>query len=213
METTQTVQENKKMMACKTCGAQMAKSAKKCPSCGAKNARSKWMGKLKKLIIFVVVIAIGLTVTIINSNKKGEIGKTIKFGDSTEIVVNNIEVYENEWDLLAGGYTFSGDHGYDGFVKIDFSVTNVGKNDVSVSPDAFHVDYDDGVQYKSDYLFLQRGEGDNIRYSAYPNGILLKPVTSETENLTLIINIPKEVALDKETSLDVYGYNHNFTIR
>ena len=54
METTQTVQENKKMMACKTCGAQMAKSAKKCPSCGAKNARSKWMGKLKKLIIFVV---------------------------------------------------------------------------------------------------------------------------------------------------------------
>ena len=29
METTQTVQENKKMMACKTCGAQMAKSAKK----------------------------------------------------------------------------------------------------------------------------------------------------------------------------------------
>ena len=70
METTQTVQENKKMMACKTCGAQMAKSAKKCPSCGAKNARSKWMGKLKKLIIFVVVIAIGLTVTIINSNKK-----------------------------------------------------------------------------------------------------------------------------------------------
>ena len=41
METTQTVQNNNKMMAWKTCGAQMAKSAKKWPSCGAKNPKKR----------------------------------------------------------------------------------------------------------------------------------------------------------------------------
>ena len=52
METTQTVQDNKKMMACKTCGAQMAKSAKKCPSCGAKNPKKR----IKKLIVLLIIV-------------------------------------------------------------------------------------------------------------------------------------------------------------
>lgn len=57
METNQTTQmsaANKKMMVCKTCGAQMAKSAKKCQSCGAKNPKKR----IKKLVILLVIIGI-----------------------------------------------------------------------------------------------------------------------------------------------------------
>lgn len=46
--------QNPNLVTCKTCGAQMAKSAKKCPSCGGKNkTRSK-----KKLVIFGVIILV-----------------------------------------------------------------------------------------------------------------------------------------------------------
>lgn len=51
-QTTQTAVSNKKIMACKTCGAQMAKSAKKCPSCGAKNK--------KPPIVLIAILAIVL---------------------------------------------------------------------------------------------------------------------------------------------------------
>ena len=61
METTQTTQTttqqpitNKKMMSCKTCGAPMAKSAKKCQSCGAKNPKKR----IKKFIILLIIVGI-----------------------------------------------------------------------------------------------------------------------------------------------------------
>ena len=64
METNQTTQTtenttqqpimNKKMMACKTCGATMTKSAKKCQACGAKNPKQR----IKKLIIMLIIVGI-----------------------------------------------------------------------------------------------------------------------------------------------------------
>ncbi len=61
METNQTTQTatqqpitNKKMMSCKTCGAPMAKSAKKCQSCGAKNPKKR----IKKFIILLIIVGI-----------------------------------------------------------------------------------------------------------------------------------------------------------
>lgn len=62
METNQTTQTtttqqpitNKKMISCKTCGAPMAKNAKKCQSCGAKNHKKR----IKKLIILLIILGI-----------------------------------------------------------------------------------------------------------------------------------------------------------
>lgn len=61
METNQTTQTathqpitNKKIMSCKTCGAPMAKSAKKCQSCGAKNPKKR----IKKFIILLIIVGI-----------------------------------------------------------------------------------------------------------------------------------------------------------
>lgn len=51
---TQQTVNNKKMMSCKTCGAPMAKSAKKCQACGAKNPKKR----IKKLIALFIILAI-----------------------------------------------------------------------------------------------------------------------------------------------------------
>lgn len=56
MDTNQTTQqENKKMTACKTCGAQIAKSAKQCPSCGAKNKKKSIVKIIIPLLIVLVL--------------------------------------------------------------------------------------------------------------------------------------------------------------
>lgn len=47
------VVQNKNLIACKTCGVQIAKSAKTCPSCGAKN---KSKSKIKVIIPLVIII-------------------------------------------------------------------------------------------------------------------------------------------------------------
>ena len=46
-----------KMISCKTCGAEIAKSAKVCPNCGAKNKKHKALGIV--LTVFGVLILIG----------------------------------------------------------------------------------------------------------------------------------------------------------
>lgn len=51
---------NKKMVECKSCGAQIAKSAKTCPHCGARNKRHKVLGiVLAFLGVCLIVGAIG----------------------------------------------------------------------------------------------------------------------------------------------------------
>ena len=52
--TTQQPVTNKKMTTCKTCGAPMAKSAKKCQSCGAKNPKKR----IQKLIVLLIIVGI-----------------------------------------------------------------------------------------------------------------------------------------------------------
>jgi hypothetical protein len=46
---------SKKMVSCKTCGAEIAKSAKTCPACGAKNKKSR-LGIVAVVLVAVVVV-------------------------------------------------------------------------------------------------------------------------------------------------------------
>lgn len=62
--------QNKKMMTCKTCGAQMAKSAKKCPNCGAKKKNP--VAIIIPLVI-VLVLAGLYAVKIFNFNASGAV--------------------------------------------------------------------------------------------------------------------------------------------
>ena len=75
---------NNKMTTCKTCGKEMAKSAKVCPSCGAKNKKpfftKPWF------IVIVALIIIGA----IASGGKSKSGNTTAVADKTNS--NNSEV-------------------------------------------------------------------------------------------------------------------------
>ena len=57
---------NNKLTTCKTCGAQIAKSAKKCPSCGAKNKSGKSL--VKTLIPLIILGALNLKTPLRNLN-------------------------------------------------------------------------------------------------------------------------------------------------
>ena len=78
---------NNKMTTCKTCGKEMARSAKVCPSCGAKNKKpfftKPWF------IVIVALIIIGA----IASGGKSESGNTTAVADKTNS--NNSEVKDN----------------------------------------------------------------------------------------------------------------------
>ncbi len=55
---------NNKMTSCKTCGAKIAKSAKKCPSCGAKNKKKSIIKIIIPLAIFVVLASLYISKTL-----------------------------------------------------------------------------------------------------------------------------------------------------
>lgn len=95
METNQTTVTNKKMMACKTCGTQMAKSAKKCPSCGAKNKKPP----VFLIIVLALVIVLGglFALRVYNYNSSDAI-----------LTVNGTEYNWNEYRDLYHEYYLNG---------------------------------------------------------------------------------------------------------
>lgn len=78
---------NNKMTTCKTCGKEMARSAKVCPSCGAKNKKPFFTRPW--FIAIVALIIIGA----IASGGKSESGNTTTVADKTNS--NNSEVKDN----------------------------------------------------------------------------------------------------------------------
>lgn len=57
----------KNLIACKTCGAQMAKSAKVCPSCGGKN-KSKSLVKIIIPLVLILILGGLYTIKVLNVN-------------------------------------------------------------------------------------------------------------------------------------------------
>ena len=78
---------NNKMTTCKTCGKEMARSAKVCPSCGAKNKKPFFTRPW--FIAIVALIIIGA----IASGGKSKSGNTTAVADKTNS--NNSEVKDN----------------------------------------------------------------------------------------------------------------------
>lgn len=144
METNQTTQTtttqqpaaNKKMMACKTCGAQMAKSAKKCPSCGAKNGKAK----MKKLIVLVAVIlvaaiAIGISgvprkIGIGSAVEKGQVRmvlKDVQFEKTNYLIKSDTLKPIQKDDLQLGDYFVRSNEDNVAAVVITVTAENIGK--------------------------------------------------------------------------------------
>lgn len=133
---------NQKMINCKTCGAEIAKSAKACPHCGAKNKKHTALGIILIIIaVLVVAAAVGggneKPQKVVEGDKIGEIvdssaqednifsiGDKVSLGDVSVTLVN---VSENE----GGNYMKPSDGKV--FIVCEFTIENNSSKDIAVS--------------------------------------------------------------------------------
>lgn len=142
-----------KMINCKTCGNEIASSAKTCPSCGAKNKKPIYKKWWVWLIAIIVVASIagggnssnnettlndttsnGSTLNDTTSNQETTnkdvkefylIGEEVRLGDNI-LIVNSIEKSNgSEWDKPKEGYEF---------VIVNVTIKNGGSSEISYNP-------------------------------------------------------------------------------
>ena len=152
---------NKKMRACKSCGEQIAKSAKHCPHCGAKKKR----GWLFKILAIWFVLTAGFAILKGGDEKVVLIGgqkienadpkiistnETITY-DNIEVAVESLEIKKSFSDNT-GILTATAQNGAT-LVAIVVRYKNVGKDAVNpfslpqfklVSPDGVEIEFDLG---------------------------------------------------------------------
>ena len=206
METNQTTQTtttqqpaaNKKMMACKTCGAQMAKSAKKCPSCGAKNGKAK----MKKLIVLVAVILVAaIAISIASAPRKIGIGSAVEKGQ-VRMVLKDVQFEKTNYliksdtlkpiqkdDLQLGDSFVRSNEENVAAVVITVTAENIGKHDASFGPNTFCLNYNDGNRYYADNCYARNQKGEWTQFDE----IELEKVTSGTVKVCVVAWLPEEI--------------------
>lgn len=124
-----------KMTKCKTCGADIAKSAKVCPTCGAKQK------KPVVLIVIAVFIAIGIIGAALGGNspeKVGDTGTNSTIPQQTEFAVGDV-VSLKDIEVTFVSCTESSGEGYytpdsgNVFLFCEFAIENKSSKDISIS--------------------------------------------------------------------------------
>lgn len=124
-----------KMTKCKTCGADIAKSAKVCPACGAKQK------KPVALIVIAVFIAIGIIGAALGGNspeKVGDTGTNSTAPQQTEFAVGDV-VSLKDIEVTFVSCTESSGKGYytpdsgNVFLFCEFAIENKSSKDISIS--------------------------------------------------------------------------------
>lgn len=210
METNQTTQTNqqpvtnKKMMNCKTCGASMAKSAKKCPSCGAKNGKAK----TKKFLTFIaVIVVIAIAIGISSAPRNIGIGSAVEKGN-IRIVLKDVQFEKTNYlmeadilkpvqkeDLELGDHYIRSNEKNVAAVVITVTADNIGKHDASFGPNTFCLNYDDGNRYYADSCYAIAQDGKWTRFDE----IELEKVTSGTVKVCVVAWLPEEIYDSPET--------------
>ena len=185
--TTQQNVANNKMMNCKTCGAPIAKSAKKCPSCGAKNKKGP-TGKIVIAIVIVLAIVLGgaYVAKVMNVNASDAI-----------LTVNGTQYTWTEYKDLYHEYYLNGksiEFGEE-FVPADVEITGkitkisdaiIGETMDGNMPTRntkmrYELTIDEGCTYSVVYGYYEQKEYD-FSYLAVGDEITVKGVVTE-ENL------------------------------
>ena len=129
-----------KMVKCKTCGEEIAKSAKVCPKCGAKNKKPNiLLGVLAVVLVIGVIGALGGEddepkkvgdVSTAGQSSVASTPKTFKVGEKVElndVVVTLMSVKES-----TGSQFLSPSNG-NTFVVCEFEIENNSKNELNIS--------------------------------------------------------------------------------
>ncbi len=204
---TQQPQMNKKMTLCKTCGSPMAKTAKKCPSCGAKNNKRK----LIKLLVFVVIICTIFVISFIsNQPKKAEIGETYISENNVEFSVNSISFYR-------GAKTGISEIDNSPCISIEGTFENKSKNNKTIyGSKSFKVDFDNGYNYSSDYMYLETLTYTDIsgkeqkKFKLFEYGVLLEPLESGVQEFVIIIPVSDTVFNSGDKGISITAFDHEY---
>lgn len=152
---------------------------------------------IKKLIVLAVVIIIAFVLfKVFLTPKTAKIGQTVKYANNAEFVVNNIETNSVGDDK--------------GEIVVTFTLENTGKVDLTVETDKIFADYNKGIKYEAEDLYVQGGNG---HWSACPNGVLLEKVTSKPTTFMAVIPVPSKAIEDTDAPLKVQVYYNTYKIR
>lgn len=186
---------------------------------------------LKKLLVFVVVIAVGCGVlAFAGRDRKGEIGKKYTTKSGIEFTLNAVEftdvidgwggANDDFWKPLdenncniGGRYTLdqymlkyglTPENEDDRIVYISYTVKNVAKNDIIIN-DVGEINYDDGYEYKEGKLAYRVSE-EGV-WKELSNGITIKQLDDEVTEFRAYMIVPKEVAeSDNSVTYTIFGY-------
>lgn len=204
--TTQQPQINKKMTSCRTCGASMARTAKKCPSCGAKNTKRK----LIKLLVFVVIICSLFGISFISKQpKKAEIGEIYTSKNGIEFSVDAVSFYRGEKTGIS-------EIDNSPCISIEGTFENKSKNTKNIYGHNFKVDFDDGYKYSSDYMYLKSSSYTDIsgeehkEFKLYEPGVKLEPLESGIQEFIILIPVSDAVFNGGDKELSITAFNHKY---
>ncbi|MBQ2847520.1 MAG: hypothetical protein IJE74_04620 [Clostridia bacterium] len=189
METNQTAATNKKMMVCKTCGASMAKSAKKCQSCGAKNPKKR----IKKLIILLVIVGtiVGYPAFfIIRDNTSATI--TAKNGE--ELRYNELgDIYSDY--LLNDDYSDFVEEYLPAEVVVKGKITEIDNETIGLSSNGFTAHVEAGahkvikIEINNEYIYMipydVYADADEYSFGEFNVGDKVEATGTITKSITL----------------------------
>lgn len=156
-----------KMVMCKACGKEIAKSAKACPNCGAKN--KKRVGCLAAMCFLVAFVAFAAAsgsnepVKVENNTPTGEAVQSATTANDTVFTVGDTAVMDDVYVTFVGIEEYKGDefmHPEDGniYVSCEFLIENKSGSTLTVSSllcfeayfDDFSASFSLGAQTASD---------------------------------------------------------------
>lgn len=222
-----------KMMNCKTCGEEIAKSAKKCPKCGAKNKKPIYKKKrFYLLVIIVLAIVVGVVFSKLGVNN-ANIGETytsngveftlnyVKFTDAMDNWGGANDTYwqplDEALEALDGGVdrnikknalTPKSDN--DTICVISYTAKNVSTSDKTID-DRGTLKYDKGYSY-SDGGLSYRVSDEGV-WKDINNGVVMEKLKDDGHEYRVYMVVPKELVENKDKDLTYSLFGKTFDLR
>jgi len=149
-----------KMIFCKACGKEIAKSAKTCPQCGKKNKRPFWV---TLLIIVGIIIAISTISNLLNKNSSNssvsKSGRSSTSNDTAEARTTAIEVSPSQLFADYKANEVNADNLYKGkLLKVTGTIKSIGK-DIRDEP---YITFDSGDIITSVQVYFMKSEQNKL---------------------------------------------------
>lgn len=174
-----------KLVKCKTCGAEIARSAKVCPNCGARNKKG-----IGRILIGTFLLMIGLFVagaSLGGGNNNSKIKKEYEVGERVElndVAATLVEVKEEK------GSTFNKPVEGNVFILCEFEIENNSDKELNISSMVSFAGYcDDHALNYSLTALLEKGNKNQLDGTVAPgkkfNGVIGYEVSKDWKELEI----------------------------